>query len=142
MSNRYAQIVQNRVVSVSTLSGSVEAPDMIPLEPGADVRPGAIWDGATFANPEPVEPEPSPRQALDAVQMAAARRDLPDLLGSMSAAEKTAAAGLVPAWSGDAVALDVGALVRHDGAVYRVVQAHTTQTGWTPPAVPALFEPV
>jgi len=27
-----------------------------------------------------------------------------------------------------------------DGTLYRVLQAHTTQAGWTPPAVPALWE--
>lgn len=32
-----------------------------------------------------------------------------------------------------------GEVVTHDGATYRVVQAHTSQTGWEPPAVPALW---
>lgn len=29
-----------------------------------------------------------------------------------------------------------------DGALYRVVQAHTTQADWTPPTVPALWAAV
>lgn len=32
--------------------------------------------------------------------------------------------------------------VTYDGVTYRVVQAHTTQPGWEPPNVPALFEVV
>ena len=32
--------------------------------------------------------------------------------------------------------------VIHDGIVYDVIQAHTTQEGWEPPNTPALFEPV
>ena len=32
--------------------------------------------------------------------------------------------------------------VWYDGVLYDVTQAHTTQAGWEPPAVPALFTPV
>ena len=32
--------------------------------------------------------------------------------------------------------------VWYDGVLYDVIQAHTTQEGWTPPATPALFTPV
>lgn len=46
----------------------------------------------------------------------------------------------VPAWA-PGVAYPVGHLVTHGGATYRVVQAHTSQTGWEPPAVPALWQP-
>jgi len=31
--------------------------------------------------------------------------------------------------------------VTHDGVTYDVLQAHTSQEGWTPPATPALFAP-
>lgn len=36
--------------------------------------------------------------------------------------------------------LRVGDRVRYEGKLYQVVQAHTTQAGWEPPVVPALFE--
>ena len=36
----------------------------------------------------------------------------------------------------------VGQLLTHNGATWRVRQAHTTQAGWEPPVVPALFERV
>ncbi|WP_157248973.1 carbohydrate-binding protein [Nonomuraea typhae] len=38
------------------------------------------------------------------------------------------------------VAYAVGATVTYDGASYRCLQAHTSQPGWTPPAVPALWQ--
>ena len=38
------------------------------------------------------------------------------------------------------MAVQVGQLLTHQGSTYRVRQAHTTQAGWEPPAVPALFE--
>lgn len=44
----------------------------------------------------------------------------------------------VPAWA-PGVAYPVGQLVTHGGVTYRAVQAHTSQTGWEPPAVPALW---
>lgn len=37
------------------------------------------------------------------------------------------------------VTLAEGFLVRHDGIVYRAIQAHTTQADWAPNVVPALF---
>lgn len=42
------------------------------------------------------------------------------------------------AWSAGVV-YAIGDQVTHDGAVYRCQQAHTSQPGWTPSAVPALW---
>lgn len=43
-----------------------------------------------------------------------------------------------PAWrAGEAV--KAGDRRTHGGTVYAVIQPHTTQTGWEPPAVPALW---
>jgi hypothetical protein len=44
-------------------------------------------------------------------------------------------------WVGDGRALKVGAKVRFDGVLYRVLQQHNTQPDWAPPGVPALFTP-
>ena len=49
-----------------------------------------------------------------------------------------AAALTAPAWT-TGQALEVGDLVSDGGVVYRVDQAHTTQTDWTPTVVPALY---
>lgn len=46
----------------------------------------------------------------------------------------------VPAWA-PSVAYPVGHLATHDDATYRCVQAHTSQPGWEPPNVPALWQP-
>ena len=46
----------------------------------------------------------------------------------------------VPAWA-PGVPYTAGHLATHDAATYRCVQAHTSQTGWEPPAVPALWQP-
>jgi len=44
-----------------------------------------------------------------------------------------------PVWmSGQEYA--VGEVVRHEGVVYQVIQAHTSQADWTPDIVPALFK--
>lgn len=36
----------------------------------------------------------------------------------------------------------VGEQIEHAGTTYEVIQAHTTQTGWEPPNVPALFKTI
>ena len=38
------------------------------------------------------------------------------------------------------IAVGVGDVFRYAGVTYEVVQAHTTQSDWTPPAVPALWK--
>lgn len=48
----------------------------------------------------------------------------------------------IPAWNPDGHQYSAGDEVEYDGAVYRVVQDHTSQPGWTPDAVPALYERV
>ena len=48
---------------------------------------------------------------------------------------------LYPDWAVDKE-LAVGDRIEHEGKLYKVVQAHTTQEGWTPDATPALFEPI
>lgn len=46
------------------------------------------------------------------------------------------------AWSGASVAYKVGDKVTYSGKTYTCRQAHTSQAGWTPTAVPALWEVV
>ena len=45
---------------------------------------------------------------------------------------------LYPAWR-TSTAYTVDERIRHEGILYRCVQAHTSQTGWEPPVVPALW---
>ena len=60
---------------------------------------------------------------------------------SLPDADAIEAAELFPAWA-VGVAYSVGERVQYDGKLYKVVQAHTSQTDWTPPTVPALFTEV
>jgi hypothetical protein len=46
------------------------------------------------------------------------------------------------AWSGAAVAYKVADVATYGGLSYRCLQAHTSQAGWTPVAVPALWQRV
>ena len=49
---------------------------------------------------------------------------------------------LYPKWSGSGVAYAKGQRVQYDGVLYTVLQAHTSQAGWTPTEAPSLFAKV
>jgi hypothetical protein len=49
-------------------------------------------------------------------------------------------APVVGAWSGASVAYKVNDLVTYNGSTYKCLQAHTSQPGWFPSAVPALWQ--
>ena len=38
--------------------------------------------------------------------------------------------------------LSVGERIEHEGKLYKVITAHTTQSTWTPDVTPTLFEPI
>lgn len=48
---------------------------------------------------------------------------------------------LFPRWSGEAV-YELGQRVRYEGSLYRCLQGHTAQSGWTPAAAPSLWAKV
>ena len=45
---------------------------------------------------------------------------------------------LFPKWS-SGIAVEVGKRYQHNGVLYKVRQAHTTQTGWEPDKTPAMW---
>lgn len=45
----------------------------------------------------------------------------------------------VQEWNGSSVTYFPGVLVKFNGATYRCITGHTSQAGWTPAAVPALW---
>ena len=61
---------------------------------------------------------------------------------SLTEAEAVAATCLYPKWNGNGVAYAKGQRVQYDGVLYTVLQAHTSQAGWTPTAAPSLFSKV
>lgn len=48
---------------------------------------------------------------------------------------------LFPAWAAN-TSYELGVRIRYDGKLYRCEQAHTSQAGWEPPNVPALWTEV
>ena len=48
---------------------------------------------------------------------------------------------LFPAWAAD-TSYELGVRVRYGDKLYKCVQAHTSQSGWEPPNVPALWTEV
>lgn len=49
---------------------------------------------------------------------------------------------LYPNWSGDGVQYKIDDRVRYEGVLYKVLQAHTSQSGWTPALAASLFAKV
>src|SRR3989441_13001872 len=47
----------------------------------------------------------------------------------------------IPNWAPN-TAYAVGALVMYNNVEYKCIQGHTSQVGWEPPNVPALWQPV
>ena len=58
----------------------------------------------------------------------------------LTADDKTALSGvdLYPHWT-ENIAVSVADRYQYNGVLYRVVQAHTTQSDWTPDVTPALW---
>ena len=59
----------------------------------------------------------------------------------LSDEDAIAASKLFPTWKAGK-AYEVGNRVAYDGKLYKVVQAHTSQSDWTPDKTPALFTEV
>lgn len=79
-----------------------------------------------------MKPQDRARQLRPYIEEAAA--SLPD-------EDALEAVELFPAWAaGTAYALNIR--VRYDSKLYKCVQAHTSQSGWEPPATPALWTEV
>lgn len=60
---------------------------------------------------------------------------------SLSDEEAVEAPALFPSW-GVGVSYAVGNRVAYEGKLYKVVQAHTSQSDWTPDKTPALYTEV
>ena len=60
---------------------------------------------------------------------------------SLSDADALEGVELFPAWAVGA-SYEAGIRIRYDGKLYRCEQGHTSQTGWEPPNVPALWTEV
>lgn len=74
----------------------------------------------------------------DAVQF---REKINRLIEELDEAQAADAAMLFPAWHAGR-SYTAGDRVRYKGALYRVVQAHTSQADWLPDVVPALYQKI
>src|SRR5579872_1934059 len=61
------------------------------------------------------------------------------LMLALAAPAATVSCTGIAAWSGNSVAYATGALVTYNGSEYKCLQAHTSQAGWDPADVPALW---
>ena len=52
------------------------------------------------------------------------------------------AVNLFPIWDPDAASYTVDQRVNYEGTLYKCLQAHTSQAGWTPTAAPSLWAKV
>ena len=66
------------------------------------------------------------------------RTSIDSVTGTMADADAAKNPMLFLPWETD-TKYAVGDRRRHDGKVYKCLQAHTSQVGWEPPAVPALW---
>ena len=75
----------------------------------------------------------------DILEQAQAIRNIMDkVTANLTDAGAVAVAELFLPWEAD-TKYEVGDRRRYDGKVYKCLQAHTSQVGWEPPAVPALW---
>ena len=71
-------------------------------------------------------------------QAQAIRTSIDSVTGTMADADAAKNPMLFLPWESD-TQYAVGDRRRHGGKVYKCLQAHTSQVGWEPPAVPALW---
>ena len=128
---------------------------------GGDLR----WNGSEYTDP----PEPTPEEIADreaqeeAYKAEAALNDLQTkatramlsggAITTLSASYQSTLAAVsdaaalkmpdyFPEWDGDGHAYAVGDRVMYEGTLYKVLQAHTSQSTWTPTDAPSLFAKV
>ena len=104
------------------------APLFDPWRPGLDVAVGDVlsWDGTL----------------VEVIQAHTTQADwTPDKVPALLKIHRTDdGSGPIPWQPG--ISVVAGEQVTYEGVTYTVVQGHTTQAGWTPPATPSLFTPV
>lgn len=61
---------------------------------------------------------------------------------SLSDEDALEAVNLFPSWNGNAVAYKKDDRVTYEGLLYKCLQAHTSQAGWTPTAAASLWAKV
>ena len=74
------------------------------------------------------------------VKQARAMRAIIEANSKTATDEQAAEAPYIfPAWNGDGVQYETGDRVQYDGKAYKVLQAHISQTAWTPTDAASLY---
>lgn len=114
----------------------------ITANPGVGI--GWFWDGATWTAPPELPETPSIAELQRIAEITAQKIQLQATTanqiesGVVTDEDLANLVYLYPLWA-IGVNYAIGQVVRHVDGLYKVVQAHTSQAGWEPPAVPALF---
>lgn len=134
----YYKIINNRTVfsnckTIQTNNGTWIS------NPTAEQIADAGWQVYT---PPPVVPTPEEEPGYDQV-MEAVKKMLKSSADELSDEDALDVAALFPTWiSKIGTSVSVGDRLWYDGKLYKVVQAHTAQSDWTPDVTPALFTEV
>ncbi len=70
------------------------------------------------------------------------RADIDSAAALLTDEQAATVPGIYPAWTGDGTAYAVGDRVQYAGALYKCLQAHTSQATWTPTDAPSLWAKV
>lgn len=110
--------------------------------PSPEQIASAGWE--VYVPPVMPEPEPEPQTEPDMYEvMEAVKRMLATDIVELSDEDALGIAALYPTWaSKDGKQVAVGERLWYDGKLYKVIQAHTVQSDWTPDITPALYAEV
>lgn len=98
--------------------------------------------GWTIYIPPEVEPEPMTEPDMDMV-MEAVKKMLQEDITELSDEDAIAIAALYPTWSSKiGMGVAVGERLWYDEKLYKVIQAHTVQSDWTPDTAVSLYTEV
>src|SRR5690625_3205838 len=124
---RELDAIPERVAQLNdTYSREQENADAVPFDPVPHFGHGpgttVLWDDDEWKN-------------ISGAWLTVSPADYP-----LGWAQQTGLPDDVPQWE-PGIDVTAGDLYEYQGTVYRVIQDHATQEGWTPDAVPALYTP-
>ena len=141
-SETYNQLIGNRGKEYRYKNGA--AVEYIPPEPTAEELADRqakqeAYEAQTTLNAIQTR---ATRMMLAGGNVAAAQSEYQTALMSVSDAAALKMPDYFPTWDGDSHQYAVEDRVMYDGTLYKVLQAHTSQTTWTPADAPSLFAKV
>lgn len=142
---RYAIIENDTVVNIVVSETAREANWV----DAANAKVGDNYDGSTFTTSQSVidAQQEAVRQsriqnATEKAQDIVLKDQISQKIEELPDEDKDVLVYLFDPWSGNSVSYVIGDVVEYNGIPYRVVQAHTSQSTFTPDVVPALFTPL